>query len=151
MRSSESEEEKDDDDDECMNEIDHELGLPGLRRFEEETKSLERIENFSVTKTHTHIEGERDIHIHTHIRMHTQVGRTSRNSGPCVTLKEIADIIDDSFLFLNVQPNDIAKAMDVWGVFALATSLRINMQKSLFIRCTEQDFALILVGATNIG
>jgi hypothetical protein len=47
-------------------------------------------------------------------------------------------LADDSFLFLKAQPSNIAKAMDVWNVFALASGLHINMQKSLLIRCTEQ-------------
>ena len=48
-------------------------------------------------------------------------------------------LADDSFLFLKAVPDNIAKAMDVWNVFALASGLHINMQKSLLIRCTEQN------------
>ena len=48
-------------------------------------------------------------------------------------------LADDSFLFLKAHPSNIAKAMEVWKVFALASGLHINMHKSLLIRCTEQD------------
>ena len=48
-------------------------------------------------------------------------------------------LADDSFLFLKATPDNIAKAMEVWNVFALASGLHINMQKSMLIRCTESD------------
>ena len=48
-------------------------------------------------------------------------------------------LADDSFLFLKALPDNIAKAMEVWKVFALASGLHINMRKSLLIRCTERD------------
>ena len=48
-------------------------------------------------------------------------------------------LADDSFLFLKAEPDNIAKAMEVWNVFALASGLHINMRKSMLIRCTESD------------
>ena len=36
-------------------------------------------------------------------------------------------LADDSFLFLKAALDNIAKAMEVWNVFALASGLHINM------------------------
>ena len=46
---------------------------------------------------------------------------------------------NDSFLFLKAAPNNIAKAMDLWNVFASTSRLYINMRKSMPIRCIKSD------------
>ena len=52
-------------------------------------------------------------------------------------------VADDSFLFLKAVPDNIAKAMEAWDVFALAAGLHINMRKSMPIRCTKSDLVYL--------
>ena len=42
-------------------------------------------------------------------------------------------MVDDSFLFLKAVLDNIAEAMEVWNVFALASGLHINILKSMLI------------------
>ena len=42
-------------------------------------------------------------------------------------------LVDDSFLFLKAVLDNIAEAMEVWNVFALASGLHINILKSMLI------------------
>ncbi|MCO5597147.1 hypothetical protein L7F22_051222 [Adiantum nelumboides] len=44
---------------------------------------------------------------------------------------------DDSFMFLNANNANIGRAMEAWSLFALASGLHINTQKSALLSCTE--------------
>ncbi|MCO5562139.1 hypothetical protein L7F22_015765 [Adiantum nelumboides] len=46
---------------------------------------------------------------------------------------------DDSFMFLNANNANIGRAMEAWSLFALASGLHINTQKSALLNCTEID------------
>ena len=48
-------------------------------------------------------------------------------------------LADDFIMFLGATHDNIAKAMEVWKLVALATGLKINMQKSVLISCIERN------------
>ena len=48
-------------------------------------------------------------------------------------------LADDFIMFLGATHDNISKAMKVWKVVALAIGLKINMQKSVLISCTERN------------
>ncbi|MCO5602437.1 hypothetical protein L7F22_056569 [Adiantum nelumboides] len=46
---------------------------------------------------------------------------------------------DDSFMFLNANNANIGRVMEAWSLFALASGLHINTQKSALHSCTKID------------
>ena len=48
-------------------------------------------------------------------------------------------LADDFIMFLGASHDNIVKVMDVWGSFAVASGLKVNMQKSILISCTERN------------